>query len=351
MRPKNEKPSGNASANGRFVDAIKFTTHRLTSSSVFYLLCALILMCAIFAAFRARAFLSAYNASTVFSDSAVLMIMAMGQMFVITTAGIDLSVGSVLVFSGVVANMVMVSLGGKGFGPIFLGFIISVSLGVLWGWLNGILVAKMRIPALITTLGTSGMALGFALIMTNGSDLGGIPTELPTYLGVGKFLGVIPWLVIIAAVVVLSSIIVLRLTRFGLYTIAIGANAEAARRSGIKVDRQLIKIYMICGSLAGLAGYLSLARFSSTTIAGHGSDNLQTIAAVVLGGTSLMGGIASIVGTVIGVFIPIILQNGLIMLSVRPFWQQVLIGAILIIAVYSDQLKRKDTFGARKIES
>jgi len=350
MKAKSEKASHNGSENDTFVKAMNITTRRLTSSSVFYLLCALILMCVIFAAFRSRAFLSAYNASTVFSDSAVLMIMAMGQMFVITTAGIDLSVGSVLVFSGVVANMAMVSLGGKGFGPVFVGFLISVSLGLLWGWLNGLLVTKMRIPALITTLGTSGMAVGFALILTNGSDLGGIPTELPTYLGVGKFLGVIPWLVIIAFVVVIAALIVLRLTRFGLYTIAIGANAEAARRSGIKVDRHLIKIYMTCGSLAGLAGYLNLARFSSTTIAGHQSDNLQTIAAVVLGGTSLMGGIASITGTVIGVFIPIILQNGLIMLSVRPFWQQVLIGAILIIAVYSDQLKRKDSLTAKAIK-
>ena len=138
MKANSEKTGHNGSENGTLVKAMNITTRRLTSSSVFYLLCALILMCAIFAAFRSRAFLSAYNASTVFSDSAVLMIMAMGQMFVITTAGIDLSVGSVLVFSGVIANMAMVSLGGKGFGTVFLGFLISVSLGLLWGWLNGL---------------------------------------------------------------------------------------------------------------------------------------------------------------------------------------------------------------------
>ncbi len=320
---------------------------RLTASSVFYLLCALILMCVVFGAFKARSFLSAYNIVTVLSDSSVLMIMAIGQMFVITSAGIDLSVGGVLVFSGVVANMVMVALGGKGFVPIFIGFLISLSLGLAWGWLNGFLIARIRIPSLITTLGTSGMSLGFALLMTNGTDLGGIPTELPTYIGVGKFLGVIPWLVIIAVVVVVAGAVVLRLTRFGLYTLAIGANPEAARRSGINVERELIKVYSICGLLAGVAAYLNLARFSSTTIAGHGSDNLQTIAAVVLGGTSLLGGIASVMGTVIGVFIPIVLQNGLIMLDVRPFWQQVLIGAILIIAVYSDQLKRRGNLPAK----
>ena len=328
--------------------AVSGWTGRVTASSVFYLLGALILMCVVFAAFKARAFLSAYNIVTVLSDSSVLLIMSIGQMFVITTAGIDLSVGGVLVFSGVVANMVMVALGGRGFGPIFLGFLVSVAMGSAWGWINGFLIARIRIPPLITTLGTSGMSLGFALLMTNGSDLGGIPTELPTYLGVGKFLGVIPWLVIIAVAVVVAASVTIRLTRFGLYTIAVGANAEAARRSGINVNRQLIWIYVICGGLAGLSAYLNLARFSSTTIAGHGSDNLQTIAAVVLGGTSLMGGIVSITGTVIGVFIPIVLQNGLIMLSVRPFWQQVLIGAILIIAVYSDQLKRRGELPARE---
>ncbi len=341
VKDTNRGRSAGALASGRFGTAMGAATSRLAGSSVFYLLCALILMCAVFGSLKTRSFLSAFNIVTVLSDSSVLMIMAVGQMFVITTAGIDLSVGGVLVFSGVVANMAMVALGGKGFATIFIGFLISVSLGLAWGWLNGFLTAKVRIPSLITTLGTSGMSLGFALLMTNGSDLGGIPTELPTYLGVGKFLGVIPWLVIIAVGVVVAASIVLRLTRFGLYTIAIGANPEAARRSGISVDRELIKVYAICGGLAGLAGYLNLARFSSTTIAGHGSDNLQTIAAVVLGGTSLMGGIASIMGTVIGVFIPIVLQNGLIMLDVRPFWQQVLIGAILIIAVYSDQLKRR----------
>jgi ribose transport system permease protein len=134
---------------------------------------------------------------------------------------------------------------------------------------------------------------------------------------------------------------VLHGTRFGRYTYAIGSNEEAARRAGIAVDRHLIKIYGISGLLAGLAGYLTLARFATTTIAGHTTDNLQAIAAVVIGGTSLFGGIGNIIGTVVGVFIPAVLQNGFVILRVQPFWQQVAVGAVLVLAVYLDQLKRR----------
>ena len=318
----------------------KSTLKQASSASSFYLFIALILMCGIFAILRSTSFLSEYNIRTIFIDSSVLMIIAMGQMLVIATSGIDLSVGSVLIFSGVTANLTMVAIGGDSFPVVFFGFIVSILSGMLWGLINGILVAKLKIPALITTLGTTGMASGIALILTNGSNVGGVPASLVKNIGSGKILGILPWLIIIAFVVVVIIYVIIKFTRLGLYTIAIGANAEAARRAGIKVSAHLIKIYAISGSLAGIAGFLNLARFSSTTISGHTSDNLQTVAAVVLGGTSLLGGIVSVIGTVIGVFIPIILQNGLILLNVKPFWQTVIIGAILIIAVYSDQLKR-----------
>ncbi len=320
----------------------KTTLKQASSASSFYLFIALILMCGIFATLRSSQFLSEYNIRTIFIDSSVLMIIAMGQMLVIATSGIDLSVGSVLIFSGVTANLTMVAIGGDSFPVVFFGFIVSILSGLLWGIINGTLVAKLKIPALITTLGTTGMASGIALILTNGSNVGGVPASLVKHIGSGKFLGILPWLIIIAFIVVVVIYIIIKFTRLGLYTIAIGANEEAARRAGIKVSAHLIKIYAISGSLAGIAGFLNLARFSSTTISGHTSDNLQTVAAVVLGGTSLLGGIVSVIGTVIGVFIPIILQNGLILLNVKPFWQTVIIGAILIIAVYSDQLKRNN---------
>jgi ribose transport system permease protein len=152
--------------------------------------------------------------------------------------------------------------------------------------------------------------------------------------------GQIPWLVVIALAVAIVFGIVLAMTRFGRHTYAIGSNEEAARRAGINVDRHLIAVYGLAGTLAGLAGYMSLARFATTTIGGHATDNLNAIAAVVIGGTSLFGGIGTILGTVFGVFIPVVLQNGFIIVGVQAFWQQVAVGAVLIVAVYLDQLRR-----------
>ncbi len=134
--------------------------------------------------------------------------------------------------------------------------------------------------------------------------------------------------------------IVLAQTRFGRYTYAIGSNMEGARRSGVNVDRHLIKVYALAGTLSGLAGYMALARFGTTSISGHSTDNLNAIAAVVIGGTSLFGGIGTILGTVFGVFIPVVLQNGFVIVGIQPFWQQVAVGAVLIGAVYLDQLRR-----------
>jgi ribose transport system permease protein len=134
--------------------------------------------------------------------------------------------------------------------------------------------------------------------------------------------------------------IVLAQTRFGRYTYAVGSSAEGVRRAGVSVDAHLIKVYTLMGGLAGLAGFLNLARFGTTTIGGHTTDNLNVIAAVVIGGTSLFGGIGTILGTVFGVFIPAVLQNGFIIVGVQPFWQQVAVGIVLIAAVYLDQLRR-----------
>ena len=160
-------------------------------------------------------------------------------------------------------------------------------------------------------------------------------------IGLGRLFSQVPWLVIIAFAIALVFGVVLAATRFGRYTYAVGSNEEAARRAGIKVDRHLIKVYALAGMLSGLAGFMSLARFSTTTIAGHDTDNLSAIAAVVIGGTSLFGGIGTMLGTVFGVFIPAVLQNGFVIVGVQPFWQQVAVGAVLIGAVYLDQLRRR----------
>jgi ribose transport system permease protein len=309
-----------------------------SSTWIGLILVALIL---VFSALEFSSFVSASNARNIATDAAVLLILATGMTFVIITAGIDLSVGAVLVFSGVVSVKLMNAVGGDNWGTILAGLAAALASGLAWGILNGFLIAKARIPPLIVTLGTLGMSLGAALLITGGVDARDVPFKAVDTIGTGRLFSQVPWLVIIAFAVALVFGVVLAATRFGRYTYAVGSNEEAARRSGIAVDRHLIKIYALSGTLAGLAGFLSLARFSTTTIGGHDTDNLQSIAAVVIGGTSLFGGIGTILGTVFGVFIPAVLQNGFIIVGVQPFWQQVAVGAVLIGAVYLDQLRRR----------
>jgi ribose transport system permease protein len=281
------------------------------------------------------------NVRNMLTQASVIGVLAMGMTFVIATAGIDLSVGAVLVFSGVISARLMNEVGGNDWGTILIGLAGALGAGLAWGTLNGFLIAKAKIPALIVTLGTLGMALGGALLITGGVDEREVPFKLIDTIGIGRVFDQIPYLVIIAFTVAIVFGVVLAATRFGRNTYAIGSNEEAARRAGINVDRHLIKVYALAGTLSGLAGFMNLARFGTTTIGGHNTDNLQAIAAVVIGGTSLFGGIGTVLGSVFGVFIPAVLQNGFVITGVQPFWQQVAVGAVLIGAVYLDQLRRR----------
>jgi ribose transport system permease protein len=294
----------------------------------------------VFSALRFEEFFDINNARNIATDAAVLLVMATGLTYVVITAGIDLSVGAVLVFSGVVSAKVMNSMGGDNWGVIIVGCLVAIAAGCAWGTLNGFLVTKANIPPFIVTLGTLGMALGSALLITGGVDEREVPFKLITTIGSGRLFDQLPWLVLIAAVVALIFGIILAQTRFGRYTYAIGSNAEGVRRTGVNVDLHLIKVYALGGTLAGFAGFLALARFGTTSIGGHSTDNLDAIAAIVIGGTSLFGGVGTILGTVVGVFIPAVLRNGFVIVGVQPFWQQVAVGAVLIIAVYLDQLRR-----------
>jgi ribose transport system permease protein len=289
-------------------------------------------------------FVAVANARNVATDAAVLLVLSVGLTFVIITAGIDLSVGSVLVFAGVIAAEAMEAVGGNNWGTILAGLGAALASGFAWGALNGFLIAKAKIPPLIVTLGTLGMALGAALLITKGVDKRDVPFKLVETVGTGRLFDEIPYLVIIAFTVALVFGILLAATRFGRYTYAIGSNEEGARRAGVAVDRHLIKVYALAGTLAGLAGFMSLARFATTTLGGHSTDNLQGIAAVVIGGTSLFGGVGTMLGTVFGVFIPAVLANGFVIVGLQPFWQQVAVGAVLIIAVFLDQLRRRASY-------
>jgi ribose transport system permease protein len=319
----------------------------LSSSSSLWIFLALVLIVVVFALLKPSAFLGSFNIKAIFVNASVVLTLSVGMTFVIITAGIDLSVGSVLVFSGVIAVKAMVALAGgtgaaanAGTVTIVLGILAGIGVGAAWGVVNGVLIALLDIPPLIVTLGSFGAALGLADVLTGGVDLGGVPNGFSSTIGQGS-IGPIPVLVFVAGIITIVFGLVLHTTRFGRYTYAIGSNAEAARRAGINVDRHLIKIYGLSGLLAGVGGVLSLAYFTTTTISGHETDNLTAISAVVIGGTSLFGGVGAMAGTVVGVFIPVVLASGLVIVGVQSFWQQVMIGVILVAAVYFDQLRRR----------
>ena len=317
---------------------------RLVAGSSTWIGLILVALILIFSVLEPSSFVDVDNARNIATDAAVLLVLATGMTFVIITAGIDLSVGAVLVFSGVVSARAMNGAGGDNWGVIILGLVVALAAGAGWGLVNGFLVAKAKIPPFIVTLGTLGISLGAALVITGGVDERNVPFKLITTIGTGRAFDQVPWLVIIAFAVAIVFGVILAMTRFGRYTYAIGSNEEAARRAGIAVDLHLMKVYCLAGTLAGLAGFLSLARFSTTTIGGHDTDNLQAIAAVVIGGTSLFGGIGTMLGSVFGVFIPAVLTNGFVIVGVQPFWQQIAVGAVLIGAVYLDQLRRRSQY-------
>ena len=201
----------------------------------------------------------------------------------IVTAGIDLSIGSVLVFASVMSALVMENLGTEGWAIAAVGAVVAVLAGALWGLINGFLIAKANVPAFIVTLGTMGMALGISQVITGGIDLYNVPEVLVDTVGFGDIVWQIPTLAIIALVIAVLGGILLHKTKFGLYTYALGSNMEACRRIGIRVDKQLIWVYIVSGVCAGIGGYLSLALYQQTTIAGNSLTNLAVIAGVVVG--------------------------------------------------------------------
>ncbi|MDE3130781.1 MAG: ABC transporter permease, partial [Acidobacteriota bacterium] len=281
--PSSAAPSGSLAARLRAATS---------SSGSLPIFLALIGIIVVFSIMKPSAFLGSYNIKSMFIDASVALTLSVGMTYVIITAGIDLSVGSVLVFSGVIALKVMTALAGgatasanAGWGTILLGIAAGLAVGVGWGLVNGLLIARLEIPPLIVTLGTFGAALGLSDVLTGGVDLTGVPNNLANSIGAGN-IGPIPVLVFIAGLVAIVLGLVLHTTRFGRYTYAIGSNAEAARRAGINVSAHLIKVYVLAGLLSGLGGVLSLAYFTTTTISGHETDNLTAIAAVVIGGTS-----------------------------------------------------------------
>ncbi len=291
-------------------------------------------------------FLSLTNLKGLSIDTCEILLLAAGQTYVLIAAGIDLSVGSLVIFSAVLAVKILADFSGAEttglslLGPLALAIVASIAAGALWGAVNGWVTVKWRVPPFIVTLGTLWMALGLAQVISGGYNMVGVPTQIQNaWMGAGLF-GVIPWPVAFTALCVGILWVILARSRFGLRTYALGANMEALRRAGVNVGRLTISIYVLMGGLCGVVGMMDVARFGTASLSAHTLDNLNAIAAVVIGGTSLFGGRGKMSGTVVGAFIPAVLRNGFIILAIQPFWQNFVIGAFLVFAVYIDQLRR-----------
>jgi ribose transport system permease protein len=302
-------------------------------------------------------FLTHGNLIQIALSTSEVVLLAIGETFVIVTAGIDLSIGGILFFAGVCGGEVMLHLAGtstqviNGTYPhaslgIALGVVVCVLTGAVCGLGNGIAITKLRLPPFIVTLGTLGITFGLGEVIDGGSYLPApVPPGLSQHFGAGKLLGLF-WPIWVALVLLLVAHVVFAYTRFGRYTRAVGSNAEAARRAGIGVDLHIVKVYGLAGLLGGVAAILDLAIYTNTTAISHRQDALNAISAVVLGGTSLFGGVGSVVMSAVGAFVPTVLQNGLVIKNVQPFWQEVVVGATVIFAVYLDQVRRRRTNSA-----
>jgi ribose/xylose/arabinose/galactoside ABC-type transport system permease subunit len=281
-------------------------------------------------------FLSVSNFFNIVLSTSVFGVLAIGMTFVICSAGIDLSVGSIVGFSGVVGAMTAANLNL----PWPVCIVATLAAGAFAGWVNGFIITKGMIQPFIVTLGMLGVARGTALVLSDGVSIYGLPPEV-VYLGQGRPFGV-PAPVIILLLTALVAHVLLVHTRFGVYAQVIGDNENAARAMGVRVERHKTLLYTLSGLLAGLAGLLFAARINSGEPTAGLSYELTAITATIIGGTNMNGGRGSIVGTIIGALIMGVLQNGLNLLAVRPFYQQIAIGAVLVGAVWFDRVNSKE---------
>ena len=281
-------------------------------------------------------FLTTENLLNITRQVAVNAILATGMTFVIISAGIDLSVGSVLALSGCVMAIAL----NAGVG-IFPGILLAVGVGSLCGLANGFMTGFLRVPPFIATLGMMSIARGLALVVTGGYPIFELPEGF-SYLGTGYLWDVLPVSLLFTILVLVAAHFVLTRMKLGRYVYVIGGNEEAAVLSGVNVRTTKLLIYTICGFLAGLASVVFVSRLNSAQPTAGIAYELDAIAATVIGGTSLFGGVGSIGGTVIGALIMGVLRNGLNLLNVSSFWQQVVIGVVIITAVYVDQLRHRN---------
>ncbi|MDX3924256.1 MAG: ABC transporter permease [Shinella sp.] len=288
-------------------------------------------------------FLTAGNISNVLLQTSINGILAIGMTFVILTRGIDLSVGSVVALAGIVSASFVTSSSTAGVAgapyPFFVALAVGLLVGIACGVLVGLIVSRFAVPAFVATLGMLSAARGLTLIYGGGRPVPALTPEF-RWIGTGNILGV-PMPVILLAIVFLVSWWVLTRTRFGRYIYAVGGNPHAAKTSGINVTRIRFLVYVISGGLSGLAGMILSARTGSALPQAGIAYELDAIAAVVIGGTSLSGGVGRITGTLIGALIIGVMNNGLDLMGIQSYYQQVLKGALIVGAVMLDQKRNQ----------
>jgi ribose transport system permease protein len=303
----------------------------------------LIALIVIFSVLKPDAFFTTDNIIGILQSTTVIGVLAIASTFIIITSGIDLSVGVLMTFCAVLAGVFMVNLGL----PMWIGVPGAVIVGALCGMVSGLAITKLRVPPFIATLGMMMLLKGASLIITKTRPIYFNDVEGFDAISLGSVISdLVPSLpipngVLIMFIVAVVCAVVLNKTALGRYTFALGSNEEAVRLSGVNVDRWKIIIYAFSGGICGIAGLLIASRLNSAQPALGQGYELDAIAAVVIGGTSLSGGVGTILGTIIGAFIMSVLINGLRIMSVAQEWQMVLTGVIIILAVYTDNLRRK----------
>jgi ribose transport system permease protein len=283
-------------------------------------------------------------------DAAEVVLLAMGEAFLLGAGEFDISLGANVVISSVLGGEVILHLAGtptqilnnqyphQGI-ALTLGVLTCLGTGTLMGAVNGLVVTVLRVNSLVATLATLGIATGTAYLITGGADLAELPTSLQTGFGIKSIVG-IPLPAAAVAIVAVGLWLLLTKTRFGMRSLALGSSRVAARRAGIRVEPHLMLLFALVGLMAGMAGFIDLSRFATTNVSGHQTDALAAIAGAVIGGTSLFGGRVSIVGAIIGSFLAVILQVGLVIIGLQPFYQLIAVGVVLIIAVHIDQRRQ-----------
>ncbi len=283
-----------------------------------------------------KVFFTVDNMITILTQAAIVSIVAMGQTFCLISGGLDLSSGSVMALAGVCTAMY----GMEDNTNMFMVIIMLILVGVGSGLLNGIIIAIGKVPAFIATLGMQLAIRGLALLVTNATPVFGL-SETYTFLGNYKLFGEVPVLIFVMIAVLIISTIILNKTKFGRHVYAVGGNEQSAHVSGIKVDRVKVKVYILNGLLTALAGFLLAGRLKSGSPAMAEGYELDAIAGAVIGGVSTTGGVGKVYGAIVGSILLTMIGNGLDLLNVSAYYQQIINGAIVVLAVLFDVKTKK----------